>query len=523
MPATAGIAGWVMRERQAILVRDASSDPRFYNRIDSVTGLTTHSVLAVPMIIKGEVSGVVEAINKAGGAFTEHDLEMLEVMAGSAAIAIENARLFKGEREQRELAETLRQVGAALVSTLDVATVLDRLLEQVSRVVLNDTANIMLLEGDHVRIVRRRGYDRFGIDTSNALIAYPVTSIPNLQQMIETGEPVVIHDTHTDPNWIHRSEGDGWQRSYAGAPVRVRGQVIGFLNVHSATPGFFDHTHAERLRAFANQAAIALENARLFEAEREQSRRLQQTQAQLIHAEKVSALGRLTASIAHEINNPLQAVQGCLTLAVEELDTGLRREKLARYLDMADKEIERIANIVRRTRDFYRPAREEMQPADVRVVLESVLELVGKQLQNSRITVEYDGYETWNGNRDLPIIQANPDHLKQLFLNLVLNAIDAMSADGGTLHIHTTSDQIKGQDGQLLPAVRIEISDTGEGIPPEILSRLFEPFVTTKKDGTGLGLSISYRIVEAHNGQITAKSQVGIGTTFTVLLPVSSG
>jgi signal transduction histidine kinase len=472
-------------------------------------------------MIKGEVNGVVEAINKASGIFTERDLEMLEVMAGSAAIAIENARLFKAEREQRELAETLRQGGAALVSTLDVATVLDRLLEQVSRVVPNDTTNIMLLEGDHVRIVRRRGYDRFGIDTSNAPKSYPVASIPNLQQMIETGEPVVIRDTHTDSNWVRRSDGDGWQRSYAGAPIRVRDQVIGFLNVHSATPAFFDRTHAERLRAFANQAAIALENARLFQAEREQSQRLQQTQAQLIHAEKVSALGRLTASIAHEINNPLQAVQGCLTLAVEELDSGLRREKLARYLDMADKEIERIANIVRRTRDFYRPAREEVQPADVRAVLENVLELVGKQLQHSRITVEYAGYGALAGNDDLPMIQANPDHLKQLFLNLVLNAIDAMSVDGGTLHIHTALDQMQGHDGRLLPAVRIEIRDTGEGIPPEILSRLFEPFVTTKKDGTGLGLSISYRIVEAHNGQIMAKSQVGMGTTFTILLPVS--
>jgi signal transduction histidine kinase len=107
-------------------------------------------------------------------------------------------------------------------------------------------------------------------------------------------------------------------------------------------------------------------------------------------------------------------------------------------------------------------------------------------------------------------------------LNLVLNAIDAMGEQGGTLRVRTALDQMTGRDHQLLSAVRIEVSDTGEGIPPEILDHIFEPFVTTKKTGTGLGLSISYGLIEAHNGRITVTSQVGAGTTFTILLPVST-
>ena len=120
------------------------------------------------------------------------------------------------------------------------------------------------------------------------------------------------------------------------------------------------------------------------------------------------------------------------------------------------------------------------------------------------------------------MVQATPDHLKQVFLNLVLNAIDAMSGEGrsgGTLSIRTALDQMQTADNRWLPAVCIELSDTGNGIPPEILPRIFEPFVTTKGTGTGLGLSISYGIIEAHGGRITVASEVGVGTTFTVMLP----
>jgi two-component system NtrC family sensor kinase len=174
---------------------------------------------------------------------------------------------------------------------------------------------------------------------------------------------------------------------------------------------------------------------------------------------------------------------------------------------------------VRRLRDFYRPTRQERQFTDVRAVLEGVLELIGKQLQHSHIAVER---EDLGG---LPLIWANADHLKQVFLNLVLNAIDAMSTSGdgtrgGTLRVRTALDTCWPPDDSARPAVRIEFSDTGEGIPPEIMSHLFEPFVTTKSYGSGLGLSISYGIIGAHNGQITVTSQAGEGTTFTIWLPV---
>ena len=222
-------------------------------------------------------------------------------------------------------------------------------------------------------------------------------------------------------------------------------------------------------------------------------------------------MGKLAASVAHEINNPLQSVQGCLTLAEEELAGDQRREKMERYLGIATGEIERIAEIVRRTRDFYRPTATGMQPTDVHAVLQSVLELSGKQLQHSNVTIE----RAWAD--DLPTIEANPDHLKQVFLNLVLNAIDAMP-EGGTLRLRTVRHHMPNQPSE--PAVHIEFGDTGKGMSPETQSRLFEPFFSTKEHGSGLGLYISHGIISAHHGQVHVTSYEGLGSTFSILLPV---
>jgi two-component system NtrC family sensor kinase len=200
----------------------------------------------------------------------------------------------------------------------------------------------------------------------------------------------------------------------------------------------------------------------------------------------------------------------------EELEDGRRPEKLDRYLGTVEGEIERVATIVQRMRNFYRPARGGMQLTDLHTVLESVLELTAKQLQHSNVSVE----RAWAAG--LPHIQANPDHLKQVFLNLVLNAVDAMPR-GGRLRVSTALDTMPASAARpSQPAVRLEFGDTGEGMSAETLSHLFEPFFTTKAGGSGLGLSVSLGVVQAHAGQMTATSQVGQGTTFTILLPVEA-
>jgi len=188
----------------------------------------------------------------------------------------ERRRTEEAEREQRMLAEALRDTAAALNSSLNFDEILERVLANVDRVVPHDTADIMLIESGVAHIARSRGYSERGEDHLVGL-RFTVADVPNLRRMAETGQPVVIADAHADPQWVVFPE-TRWIRSYVGAPIRVKEQVIGFLNLDSATPGFFTTAHAERLQAFADQAATALDNARLLAESRQRLRVLEALQ-----------------------------------------------------------------------------------------------------------------------------------------------------------------------------------------------------------------------------------------------------
>ena len=416
------------------------------------------------------------------------------------------------ERVQQRRLEQLIEAGRILLSTLDLDSVLHRVMEiAMIEMDVEDTA-IWLRESEGSLECRAA----FG-SAADRLVGMRMKPGQGIAGWaLEQRQPVLVDDVRTDPRSLERIYQyiGAKSRGLMAVPLLAREHDIGVIEVSSSEPGAYTNSELRTLQAVGSTLSMALENAGLYDELKTLLHEREQAQAQLIHAEKMTALGRLTASIAHEINNPLQAMQTYLALAQEEFDSDQRPEKVDRYLSTVGDEIDRIAAIVHRMRDFYRPAREELQPIYPHAVLESVLELTSKQLQHSNVTVE----RAWADY--LPEIQANPDHLKQVFLNLVLNGIDAMMA-GGTLYISTAVDQIQlGNDPKSLSAVRIEFSDTGEGIPPEVLPHIFEPFFTTKERGSGLGLSISYGIIQAHNGQITVESHIGLGTTFTILLPV---
>jgi PAS domain S-box-containing protein len=182
-------------------------------------------------------------------------------------------RLLAAERKQRSLTEALHRAGAELSGTLDFEELLDRILNQLSRLLPNDAADLMLLEGDIVRTFRNRGYDQFGFEQSITSVTYNISDTYNLRKMRETKQPLAIPYVEEYQQWIYRP-GLDWIKSQAGAPICFGERVIGFLNVNSSTPGFFTHKDAERLRAFADYAAIALENARLYsQAQQEVSER----------------------------------------------------------------------------------------------------------------------------------------------------------------------------------------------------------------------------------------------------------
>lgn len=266
-----GMVGWVAQTGQTLLANDVNREPRYVNLYPDI--LPTAAELTVPLLTEQTVIGVLDVQSAVPNAFDENDVMAIVTLAGQIAVALQNAQLYASVQAQQAQTEALRRAGAALVGTLALEEVLDRLLEQVSELLANDAVNIMLIEGEFVRVVRARGYERFDCQPYINDFRCRLAEIPLLLQLRASGRAVVIADTHTDAEWTQYPE-TSWLRSYAGMPLHIRGQTIGFLNVDSATPHFFTAADAEWLNAFANQAAIALENARLFEAEQVERNRL---------------------------------------------------------------------------------------------------------------------------------------------------------------------------------------------------------------------------------------------------------
>ncbi len=261
----------------------------------------------------------------------------------------------------------------------------------------------------------------------------------------------------------------------------------------------FRESDREMFMILARQATVAVGNARLYEELRAYVRRVEESQQALVQAEKLAAAGRLTASIAHEINNPLQSVRNCLHLATR---ADIPEEMRQKYIDLTSQELERLMLTVQRMLDFYRPSA-EFKPVQVLDLLEHVLNLLGQQLRERNIRVT----TAWPAT--LPSVQAISNQIEQVFINLILNAFDVMP-DGGELWISIT---------QKRKMVEILFQDSGPGVPAELRETIFEPFISTK-GGTGLGLSVSYDIVTAHGGRLDLLADRGPGACFRIMLPI---
>ncbi len=263
----------------------------------------------------------------------------------------------------------------------------------------------------------------------------------------------------------------------------------------------FRGSDLEMFFVLARQAVIAMENARLYADLRDYIRRVEDSQAALLRAEKMAAAGRLTASIAHEINNPLQSVQNCLHLAGHE---DLPPEKRREYFDLAKNELERLMKTSQRMLDFYRPGAVNMEQVDVLELLQHVISLTSQQLRQREIEVRSDLPSS------LPAIYAVSGQIQQVFINLILNSLDAMPA-GGEFRVGARAIE---------SGVEITFEDTGPGIPESRRNDIFEPFFSTKEGGTGLGLTVSYNIVTAHGGTLDLLIGRQSGACFRLFLPL---
>jgi two-component system NtrC family sensor kinase len=232
---------------------------------------------------------------------------------------------------------------------------------------------------------------------------------------------------------------------------------------------------------------------------------LKRHQEQLLQSRKMAAIGTLTSGIAHELNNPLNNIGLTTESLIDNFDDYSDEQKL-KMLDQIYQQVERASGSVRNLLDFTRTEKVPFTTLSIREVVESTLQLVQNELNLGHVALQVDI------ENDLPEIRGNPRNLQQVFLNLFLNSIQAMPK-GGTLGVQARVDSDR--------FIRVSVSDTGVGIPPEVLDKVFDPFFTTKEpgQGTGLGLSVSYSIIEKHRGRITVESEVNKGTVFSIFLP----
>ena len=331
--------------------------------------------------------------------------------------------------------------------------------------------------------------------------------VQTTQDLAEITVPII------EPAWARDIQRGAGVKSIAVVPVLVGGQPFGVWIAGSDRKEWLDEADLRTLVTFANQAGLAIERAQLYDHLRQEKnaseralQELRATQDQLVRSERLSSMGRLAASIAHEVNNPLQSVRTCLELTLEELELG--GEVDHENVVIAHREIERVSQIVRRLLNLQRPGEERETHVVVNVALREVLDLLGKQFTQAkvRVTTELDP--------ELPAVRGRNNQLKQVFLNVALNALEAMPG-GGELRVTTARTPSK--------CVAITFADTGVGIPAPSLPHLFEPFYSTKPNGLGLGLAVCLTIVEAHGGRIAVESEPGQGACWRVEIPAHDG
>ncbi len=500
-----GIAGRVITEGKLINSPNVQEDPRY---IPHPLADAYRSLMVAPLQSGDRQQGTISVHSAVTSAFSPANERLLMRLANSAAVTIETARLYRAERNQRQLAEALAKAAAALSHSLNLDEVLETILEQTLHVVGCHSIAIFLIKDNQAYLVRARGDEGIAANLPESLRGEAAngdpTTISPLRLMLETGKPVLVAATETDPNWP-RHDGREWLQSFAAAPLQLGEQIIGFLNVYSKKPGFFNQRSLRRLEALAAHATLAIQNANLYNDLEAALQQEQVMRDQLVQAGKLTAIGRMVASVAHELNNPLQTIKNCIFLSQKRSSPDTQ---IHEYLGVALSETQRLSDLVLQLREVYRSGDSTpTQLLSIPKILDQVHLILNQHLKQH--CVEWR-QEAWSSDFR---VNGVSNQLKQVFLNICLNGVEAMQPDGGVLSLAFLTDQGSGQVG-------VEIRDTGPGILPEHMPLLFDPFFTTKEMGTGLGLAICYDIVQKHNGRIAIDSRPDQGATFIIWLPL---
>jgi GAF domain-containing protein len=549
-PSRGSAVGRVALERRPVHITDAKADPEYTLSMVGDRGYGT--ILGVPLLRDGISIGVIILTRGVVRPFEKRQIELVSTFADQAVIAMENVRLFDEVNKRTEdLRESLQQQTATAEvlkvisrSTFDLEIVLRTLVESAARLCEADKATITRQKGGAFYRSESFGFSREFMDHVRDIPVAPDRGTATGRALLE-GVVVHIPDVQKDPDY-HFDEAQklGNYRTLLGVPMMREGIAIGVVTLTRSEPRPFTAKQIELVTTFADQAAIAIENVRLFESVESRTRELAKSleelrtaQDRLIQTEKLASLGQLTAGIAHEIKNPLNFVNNFSAVSVElldELDDVLKpavldnkiRQETSELTGMLKVNLEKVVqhgkradSIVKNMLLHSREGSGERRPVDLNSLVAESLNLAyhGARAEGQEFQIRLDqNFDPAAGEIDL-----FPQEITRVLLNLISNGFyAAMKRKAETSNGYEPS--LAATTKNLGDNVEIRIRDNGGGIPPEVREKMFNPFFTTKPpgEGTGLGLSLSYDIiVKQHAGSIEVETKAGEFTEFRITLP----
>ena len=509
VPSGAGIAGRVVETGQPVIVNDTSSDSSWYGDVQNTTvrEFRTNAILAVPLIARGGVIGVLEVINKKNGSrFAPSEVDLLTTFASQAAIAIENARLFQMTDEQLEARvnqlDNMQRIDQELNRTLDLQGVINLTLDNALRESHADAGALAIV----------RHEPRHGFEVAGSLNYAPGTFTPGeiypidmgvLGRVYRTGQSSLVTNLEDDSDYIETMAGAVAQ---IAVPMATVGKgVTAVLLLESRQPGTFTLVSMSFITALAEHANTAITNAQLFEE-------LQQANA---------ARSDFVRFVAHELGNPTTSIKGYVEAILAGM-TGAVSDQQKGFLDIVQRNVVRMQQIIGDLRDVT--ALEtgrlavNLQPASFNNVVVETLRPQQRAISNKQQTLIVDVPD------GLPLIMGDGNRLIQVLTNFVSNA-NKYTPEGGIIRVkaEVTASGTEGT-GQF---IHCQVIDTGYGMSDEDVKQLSTPYfrsenpLAREQPGTGLGMTITYALIEAHGGRIWVESELGEGTTFHFTVPVA--
>lgn len=491
-----GITGWVARTGHPARVGDVSKDKRYFGLRPGI-----RSELAVPLRVGDAVRGVINVDSDRADAFTDKDQSLLQDLASLAAPAIANTWLYEQSRQKARLLESLVRVGQIINSTLSLDDALEVITREARTLLGAKMISLMMLDETREWLDLRAhvgagaayvGKGRLGVSESFIGI------------VLRRKKPMQLEDVQGSGRYqnasLARREG---LVSLLSVPLLYGGRAIGTLNLYTGEPHTFSDEEVRVLTTYAELSALALEKARLYD-------RIVSVEEELRQSERLSALGLLAAEIAHEIRNPLTVMKMLHhSLALDFPADDPRRTDVR----IMGEKMDHLNRIVDQVLDFARSSDPQRIPVDVNQLLDDLGLLTRHKLRVQDVQL------VRKLAPDLPPIVGDPTQIEQAFLNLTLNAVEAMP-DGGRLTIRSRALRQDRRSGRATH-VLVRFRDTGVGMTDEQRRRAFTSLLaTTKAKGTGLGLAIVARVVEQHQGKVRVWSSLGKGTTISIVLPV---